>query len=332
MAGALKPQHARQSQLLLALLRSAQPLTSTELFGLVPEYRAQRDRNGGERDATLEKKFERDRQELGESGFRIESVPDPEAPGDRARWRYRLASSTESVGLVRLDAQETLLIDSATQVWLDRRLDEDARRGYLKLLPGGESGAEMPASQPTAKVSTPPAFPQLRSAIAHGQRIGFDYVNQGSHDPWPRVVDPLRLVVKSGRWLLHAWDVERDGYRNYLLNRIVSVVRAEGDADPQHVADPQLEAQLDELAAATPIRVRVRTGTEAEARMRGRGTELARADTWVTFEVLDWDHGVLADELAGLAHLVAVESPASMRDAVRDRLRRALELHEEATA
>ena len=108
-------------------------------------------------------------------------------------------------------------------------------------------------------------------------------------------------------------------------------MRAEGDADPQHVADPHLEAKLDELAASAPIRVRVRAGTEAEGRMRGRGAEVARADDRVTFEVFDWDQGVLADELAGLAHLVTVDSPAALRDAVRDRLRRALALHEGAT-
>lgn len=328
MAAPLRPQHARQSQLLLALLSSAHPLTSDELFGKVPEYRVQLERNGGERNDALEKKFERDRAELQASGFRVETVPDPENPGDRAQWRYQLESSTASVGVVRLDAQETLLIDSATQVWLDRSLDEDARRGYLKLLPSGASGGEAAASQPTAKVSTHPVFAQLRSAIANAKRIGFDYVNQDSRDPWPRTVDPLRLIVKSGRWLLHAWDVERDAHRTYLVNRIVSEIRIAGAADASHTAEPGLEAKLDALAAERPVRVRARAGTEAEARMRGRGTELCRTDEWVTFDVFDWDLGVLSDEFAGLAHLLVVESPKTIREGVRDRLRRALELHE----
>ncbi|UQN16048.1 helix-turn-helix transcriptional regulator [Gulosibacter sp. ACHW.36C] len=330
MAAPLKPHHARQIHLLLALMSSTRPLTSDELFGLVPDYRAQLERNGGERSDALEKKLERDRADLHESGFHIVTVPDPEAPGDRAQWRYQLESSTESVGVVGLDAQETLLIDSATKVWLDRSLDEDARRSYLKLLPSGESGAESTASQPTAKVSTHPVFAQLRSAIAGRKRIGFDYVNQDSRDPWPRTVDPLRLIVKSGRWLLHAWDVERDAHRTYLVNRIVSEIRIEGVADPAHTAEPGLEAKLDALAAAHPVRVRARAGTEAEARMRGRGTELGRTDEWVSFEVFDWDHGVLTDEFAGLAHLLVVESPESTREGVEDRLQRALELHEGA--
>ncbi|MFD2758651.1 helix-turn-helix transcriptional regulator [Gulosibacter faecalis] len=318
----LKPQHARQNQLLLALMRTTRPLSSNDLFEIVPGYRDDYLRDG--RTSALEKRLERDRAELVASGFNIATVPDPEAPEDRARWRFRLENSGQTVGVAELDAAETLLADLASRVWLDADLAENARRGYLKLLPSGEAGAAALPSLPTASVSTHPAFAHLRAALSHGRRVEFDYVNPGKRAPLTRRVDPLRLVLRSGRWLLHAWDLERDDYRTYLLNRISSPVCEIGDVDAAHTPDPNFEANLDELAAKTSVTVRVRPGSEAEARMRARGGEPADENEFV---VHDWDSGLLADELAGLAHEATVTTPAETRRAVIDRLELALESH-----
>ncbi|RRJ87170.1 WYL domain-containing protein [Gulosibacter macacae] len=325
----------RHMHLLMRLLDASRPLTSDEIFATVEGYRAERGEDAPTR-STLEKRFERDRKSLAEFGIIVDSVPDPIAPDDRARWRFALSRDESAARTIELTAEETLLVDQATSIWAASDVAGLARRAYLKLLATGDSGVSAARSMPSTAISTDPAFTALHEAIANRRQVEFDYVNAGAESALRRHVVPLRLVVVDGRWLCNAHDLKRDAERNYLVSRIVGEVADAGERTDSLVARTDLPRVLAELAASQPARLAVRIGTDAETRLRQRASSILvdpvaseSSGEWLELEVPSWDHELLADDLAALSTQVRVLAPDSLAAAVRRRLERMLHAHRE---
>ena len=51
------------------------------------------------------------------------------------------------------------------------------------------------------------------------ERVHFDYTDHGGSGS-VRVVEPHRLVFLAGRWYLLGWDVHRDGWRTFRVDRM----------------------------------------------------------------------------------------------------------------
>lgn len=327
---ALGRHHERQVRLLIRLLEAELPLTAEEIFASVDEYRQRYERDGGRSDA-LEKQFERDRESLRHTGIEIETVPDPTVPGDRSQWKYRVLDDPAGGASFALTAEEMLLVDQATASWLDPDVRAGARHAYVKLLGESDSGAVAAGSAPRTVVSTHPIFRALQQAVTGRRRIAFDYLKQRSTRSERRDVDALALLVHRGRWLLVAYDHARHAERKFLVTRILSDIDDLGSHE--RVLNParDLVAELDDLAQQHPVRLEVRAGSDAAVRFGAGDGATARDEgvpRWVEVEVYDWDHGLLADTLAGMGTQVRVLSPAEMRDDVRTRLAAVLRSHE----
>ncbi|SJM52835.1 Putative DeoR-family transcriptional regulator [Gulosibacter sp. 10] len=331
----LSEQHDRQMRLLIRLLESSRPLSSAEIFESVDGYRERFEAEGG-RTQALDKLFERDRKALRATGIEIETVEDPLAPGDRAQWRFRVRQDAAGGASFELTAEDALLINEATQAWLDPAVRDAATIARVKFLGESDSGGIAPASAPRTLVSTPPQFAALRDAVAQRRRIGFEYVKQEAREPEARDVDALHLFVYRGRWLLHAFDHRRGAARNFLLARILGEIETLGEHDREAPSTAELTAQLDALAESQPVRVAVRSAGEADARLRSRAVDAPdpgeSTGDWVELELRDWDLGLLADELAASGAAVRVIEPDAMREAVARRLQRVLECHEDRKA
>ncbi len=74
----------------------------------------------------------------------------------------------------------------------------------------------IPRSGPTVD---PAVLATLATLCRNTERLRFDYA---SHDGVEslRTVEPHRLVHTRGRWYLVAWDVDRDGWRTFRVDRI----------------------------------------------------------------------------------------------------------------
>jgi predicted DNA-binding transcriptional regulator YafY len=74
----------------------------------------------------------------------------------------------------------------------------------------------MPSSGPQVD---PDVLTAIASACRDHERLRFDYRTH-SGAAGRRDVEPYRLVSDRRRWYLVAWDVERDGWRNFRADRI----------------------------------------------------------------------------------------------------------------
>ena len=314
----------RRSSLLMRFLQATQPLSSDEIFATVDGYR------GEGRSASLEKQLERDRQLLAADGIEFETVTDPTAPGDRSRWRFRLAHSDAGGRTLELSAIESLLVAQATNIWERSDLADDARRAYLKLAPAGEVDEGVRATVRRATITVDSAFSALHRAIVERRTVEFDYARAGEQHFERRHVDPLQLVTVDGRWLCNTYDLDRGAERNFLLRRIHGEVVDAGPRRSDAEAGTDLPRTLAALAARTPVRVAVEPASDAELRLRRRAVAEHGTDGgWPVLELVDWDHELLADELTSLGGEVRILAPAELVDRVRDRFERIIAQHEE---
>ena len=146
------------------------------------------------------------------------------------------------------------------------------------------------------------------------------------HKERERTVEPVRMVATGRRWYLMAWDVDRDDWRTFRLDRMRDVVattwrfrprehpdpvdfvqRAVTEAPYRHVARVRLRAAPDEVRAL----VSPQTGRVEEDR-----------DGWCVLVVGGVDLEWMAVHIARLGFDAEILEPAELREAAASLARR----------
>ncbi|WP_263090899.1 helix-turn-helix transcriptional regulator [Curtobacterium sp. RIT-PI-V] len=319
------PAEERLFSLVLALLSTESGLTKAEILTNVQGYR-QRFTPGGD-NASLERQFERDKDDVRELGIPLETIETPGAAGNNQTLRYRIPKGEYDLPVdVRFTPDESALLSLAAMAWREGALSADSRRGLLKVRSAGSEdddgalqlGVDAYAPRLRARDA---AFEPLRSALDRGAAVRFDYITPGQHEARRREVAPLALVQHGGRWMLAAHEFATDSDKNYLLSRIVGPV-TQYDVG-QHTAPvgagERTLAELERIWSARTARIAVTPGSDAERRLaRRRDTETDADDALVLHHV---DPQILAEELAAFGPEVRVLEPEDLRLRVVERLR-----------
>ncbi|WP_291793868.1 YafY family protein [Brevibacterium sp.] len=177
-----------------------------------------------------------------------------------------------------------------------------------------------PLHRPVAEVS-PDVLLTLARACRDGERVRFSYVS-GTGTESTRTVEPVHMVTTGPRWYLMAWDLDRDDWRTFRLDRVRGLeptgqrFRRREHPDPvEYVCSSVTEAPYSRTA-----RVRVRTSPEElAARVPPQvGSVAPDAERgWslltVSGDGLEW----IACHLAMLGWEIVVLEPAELREAAR---------------
>ncbi|MBT2503151.1 YafY family protein [Curtobacterium sp. ISL-83] len=321
------PAEERLFSLVLALLSTESGLTKSEILANVQGYR-QRFSTGGD-NASLERQFERDKDDVRDLGIPLETIETPGAAGNNQTLRYRIPKGEYDLpDDVRFTPDESALLSLAAMAWREGALSADSRRALLKVRSAGSEDDDGDAEGLLGVESYAPrlrardaAFEPLRSALDRAAAVRFDYITPGQHEARRRELAPLALVQHGGRWMLTAHEFATDSVKNYLLSRIVGPVSQYEVG--RHPATPgageRALAELDRIWAARTARIAVVPGSDAERRLaRRRDTETDADGVLVLHHV---DPQILAEELAAFGPEVRVLEPADVRDRVEARLR-----------
>lgn len=96
----------------------------------------------------------------------------------------------------------------------------------------------------------------LAEATTASGRVRFSYRDQ--HDrPSTRFVDPYRQVFRHDHWYLLGFDVDRDDWRTFRLDRVNDVERVDGTYTRRELPADSLTAYLSSDFARPPIPVSV---------------------------------------------------------------------------
>jgi len=151
-------------------------------------------------------------------------------------------------------------------------------------------------------------------------RVRFAYADRDG-EATSRTVEPVQLVATGRRWYLMAWDVDRDDWRTFRLDRMTATVATTWRFRPREHPDPAAYVQGSVVAApyrhAARVRVHAPPDRVREQVSPGVGSVEDDADGWSLLVVggddLDW----LTAHLARLPFDLEILEPPELREAAR---------------
>ncbi|GAA1712897.1 YafY family protein [Isoptericola hypogeus] len=200
--------------------------TSARLLELLSLLQVRRDWTSAELAGRLEVSTRTVRADIGK--LRSLGYPVDARPG--VAGGYRLAAGTAMPPLL-LDDDEAVAVAVGLGVVASRRLgvEETSLTALAKLeqvLPARlrhrvetvrEATSVVPGADPSLDLSV---LGSVAAAIRGHERLRFDYTTPGGTAS-PRVTEPQRLVSWGPRWYLLAWDLDRDDWRVFRVDRLV---------------------------------------------------------------------------------------------------------------
>jgi predicted DNA-binding transcriptional regulator YafY len=272
----------------------------------------------------------RDIQRLRELDYPVESVPGPGGG-------YRLGSGS-GLPPLQLDAEEAVAVavclrlaaansvggvqDAAPRALakLERMLPPRVRKRVAAI-----EAATVPLGDPTELVD-PDVLLQVAEACRASERLRFQYVSRDDVRS-RRYVEPLRIVQVARRWYLAAFDLDRDDWRTFRLDRIsrpyTTAERFTFDEEPdaaelvaaalsgtpyRFLAVVRVLAPLDEVAARVPPWVATLEADGDATRLTAGANHLdglAAHLASIGFDLEVLDPPELRDELAAMAERLA---------------------------
>jgi proteasome accessory factor B len=323
------PVEERLFSLVLALLATETGLTKSEILSTVQGYRQRYSQYSD--NASLERQFERDKDDIRELGVPLETVESPGDPGNNQSLRYRIPKGAYDLPAdVVFSAEEITLLGLAATVWREGSLSAESRRAIMKLRSlGVESDEPILGYAPRLRVRES-SFEPLSVALERKTIVTFPYLKPGDRASRLRTVAPLALVQHQGRWHLQGIDQDAHGSRTFLLSRIVGPVGLTNRSFEPEGSDFAARAldELERIWGGNVAEIEVVAKSDAAIRLNKRYGDRSPSNTRLTVHYSDAN--ILADEFASYGPEVLVLSPDSLRDAVRSRLDATVAAHRDA--
>lgn len=314
----------RLLNLLIALLNTRYGLHRSDLRETV-----YRDVAGN--DVSFGRMFERDKTDLRNFGFDVETVTDLGwSEDDPATTRYRIGKESNRLPDVELSPGEWTVILLASQLWERAALGTAAANALRKLQASSRlTDVELPLGvQPRIKPAGK-AFDDLVAAMHAQHPVSFSYLAGSTGKEEQRTVEPWGLGSRFGQWYLAGYDRTRQAPRHFRLSRLTSAVTVLDKERYSPPADFNIRAELDRLPEL-PLRtaeVDVRVGRLLGLRQRALSGDIGPSGTpdagYDRLSVQYRDVEVLAEELASYGPDATAVTPDDLVTAVRRRLRAA---------
>ena len=159
-------------------------------------------------------------------------------------------------------------------------------------------------------------------AIRDTLLVGFAYVN-GQGVASARRAEPYRLVASAGRWYVQCFDLDREGWRSYRVDRITELKASGRRFTPR----PEIPAPQEAIGAARPaltwpvaVRLRIAAAPEEVQRLAGGTYTEVEPDAdrpgHALFRTSGSDVETIAFHLASFPWEFEVLSPPELRPAL----------------
>ena len=298
----------RLLNLVFALMSTARAVPRSTIREQVPGY------GEAASEASFERMFERDKDELRSMGIPVDTVIDDfgEVQG------YRIVRDSYAMPPMDLTVQERSAIAVAAQVWGHAQVAPLAGTAVSKLQSVSidpRSWAPSDLSGEVLITTSDAALLPLMSALRSGVVVTFDYRSPTSSQTTRRTVSPWQLVTREGRWMLSGFDHDREALRTFRVSRIQGSVtlttRPRQTPDGNSLGEPAEGEDRD-------YRARVRVAPQRGAALRRAATPAGAG--WLTdeFEVEVSSLDTLVSLVCGAAGHAIVVAPDDAVAAVLD--------------
>lgn len=300
------------------LLHYKKGISKNDILRSIPAYAAEYVEGGD--NSSLERKFERDKDELRETGIMVEAViPDFEDQNNQATKYIIRSDSFYWPKGISLTPRQLTLLSLAADAWAGGSLSSLASKGINKLRALGEisDGESIIGIAPRLNSSEPNLY-EIGNAISDRRVIEFAYRKPKTDEILTRTLEPWLLRQIGGQWLVLGFDQLRQEPRNFMLRRMVNkvkVVRGTEPFDPPSQSDIDAAvADLEKLAEKQIATIKVKKNTEAWFRYElDLGTNASSGKV----ELRYYDIHVLAEQLREYASEIEVIKPTELASLVR---------------
>lgn len=315
----------RLFNLTCALLVTKRGLTKGEIFQTVQGYKE--NFKPGDQTA-MDRLFERDKDDLAESGVLVQGAPPASEDKNNQEFRYRIPNETFIWPKdAKLTARQVSLLNLAAQVWAKASLSHEVELALTRLRALGDIPEDSGILGIAPSITTQDRnFMPLSLAIETGQIVEFQYRKPGANKPEKRQVQPWRLQNVSGQWLLVSLDQGKQEVRNFLLKRIVSKITPTGEVfeKPTQAQITEAVVDLGQLVERQVASLRIKPDTVAWNYFE---MDLPRAETDNVHHLNYMDEGILAEKLRSFGTDIEVIRPATLASAIRSGLEKVVNDH-----
>ncbi|WP_433474554.1 helix-turn-helix transcriptional regulator [Spirillospora sp. CA-142024] len=165
----------------------------------------------------------------------------------------------------------------------------------------------------------------LARACRDAVRVRFGYAGRDGEER-ERTVEPVRMVTTGRRWYLMAWDVDRDDWRTFRLDRMRAVAATTWRFRPREHPDPVAYVQRSVTEAPYRYVARIRVHAEPDRVRELMPPQVGRVedgrDGWCVLVVGAEDLDLLAVHVVRLGFETEVLEPPELRAAAARLARR----------
>jgi proteasome accessory factor B len=295
----------RLINLTLALLATKRHLTKSEIFKVVAGYSGSPE--------TMERMFERDKDELRSLGIEIEVKGiDPLFEDEQG---YLIRSETFQLSENEFTKEELLYLTMAANLWHDSALGSDSKAALLKIqsLSGPiESDA---VNTPAVRDSESAALlSSVFEAVDTEQLIKFGYKGK------ERTAQPFGLYTRDGFWYLVAR--EEDEVKSFKLLRIEGKIVKEGKTGSfKKPPEFDLIKFLSNSRSEQEIQAQVYVRKEQAHVLRSKYSAKEINEEWDLMSIPYIYEQEIIETILWYGTNIIVDSPASLRSEVISRLK-----------
>src|SRR5664279_1770155 len=187
------------------------------------------------KDASFERMFERDKDELRRMGVPLQTVVDP-THGDEIG--YKIDASDAAMPAIDFSPAEAAALALAAEYWQGAMLGPDAHQGLTKIASASSVAPRTPLTLGAKATSTSDATATIVDARARRTAVTFDYTSASAGHS-TRTVEPWQIILRAGAEYLYAFDRDRGEPRTFRLGRIHgNVTTVGGELSLIHISEP----------------------------------------------------------------------------------------------
>lgn len=197
----------RQVNLVFLLMKHKRGITRAQIRENISDYRA------ATTEASFERMFERDKQEIKALGFMLENYQDPFAGSDEIY--YKINEDESLIDASKLSLEEKILFQIARNYIYETTLESSSaliKLETIPTLPEIKIGENLISKRNGRLI-------KILEAIDQNKALEFDYKGVADSDYSKRKIYPYRLIIWNNRQYLVGFSPEVESFRTFRLDR-----------------------------------------------------------------------------------------------------------------